>query len=71
MNVDRDVSFIAAAFLLLWSQWRTTEVAVPLSSVYDVKNTAPLSSCGHLIQNIVLYRRIQKKKKEREKSEHG
>jgi hypothetical protein len=68
MNVDRDISFIAAAFLLLWSQLRTREVALPLSSVYNVKNTTPLSSCAHLIQNIVLYRRTQKRKKERKKS---
>jgi hypothetical protein len=62
MNEDRDVSFIGAAFLLLWSQWQTGGIALPLSSVYDVNYAIPLSSCVHLIQNIVLYRRTQKRK---------
>jgi hypothetical protein len=38
-------SFVtAAAFILLWSQWETGGVALPLSSVYDVHFTTPPSS---------------------------
>jgi hypothetical protein len=45
------ISIVAATFLLLWLQWRTGGIALPLPSVYDVNNTTPLSSCAHLIQN--------------------
>ncbi len=51
-------SFVtAAAFFLLWSQWETGGVALPLSSVYDdVHFTTSPSSSIVLIQNDALYR---------------
>jgi hypothetical protein len=58
----------AAAFILLWSQWETGGVALPLSSVYDIHFTTPPSSSVVLIQNDVLYREHKKergKRKER------
>jgi len=72
MNVDRDISFIAAAFLLLWAQLPTREVVLPLSSVYNVKNTTPLSSCARLIQNMsyIEEHKREKRKEKRAKSEH-